>query len=156
MLIFSMKLSRFLTCAWTFICACDDTRNTFIYVLTRDRHNVKLLYSAPNWKMCGWLIIKTATVRTHHTINIFIIFTTFWHCGDQLNNKIWPPNVKHTAEQIPTFGERWTHAGNRHRLVRNNKTCTGETERCGLVSTCSIRGFIAGYHVNGAKFSGII
>jgi hypothetical protein len=64
--------------------------------------------------------------------------------------------VNHTAEQIPTFGERWTHTSNRHRLERNNKTCTGETERCGLVSTCTIRSFIAGYHVNGAKSSGYI
>jgi hypothetical protein len=61
-----MKPSRYLTYAWTFVCACDDPRNTYIYVLVRDRHNVKLYY-APSWKICGRLITETATVRTHVT-----------------------------------------------------------------------------------------
>jgi hypothetical protein len=59
--------------------------------------------------------------------------------------------------RIPNFGEKVnTHESNRHSLERNNKTCIGETERCGLISAGSIRGFIAGYHVNGAKSSGYI
>jgi hypothetical protein len=74
----SMKLRRYLTYAWTFVCACVDLRNTFIYVLSRDTHNVQL-YSVPSWKICGWLIIETATVHTHVTQSIHNFIHNFYY-----------------------------------------------------------------------------